>query len=198
MGAYKYMEELFKKKQSDVLTFIQRIRCWKLRQLPTIHRAPRPTRVDKARKLGYKAKQGYIIYRVRVRRGGRKRPVSKGITYGKPRTHGVHSLTNTRSHRAIAEERVGRACKALRVLNSYWIGQDGLYKYFEVILIDPFHKVIRDDPQINWICNPVHKHREMRGLTAAGRKSRGVGKGHLFNKTRGGSRYHTWKKHNTL
>lgn len=27
--------------------------------------------------LGYKAKQGFVIYRVRVRRGGRKKPVSK-------------------------------------------------------------------------------------------------------------------------
>ena len=47
-----------------------------------IHRASRPSRLDKARRLGYKAKQGYVIYRVRVRRGGRKRPVPKGATYG--------------------------------------------------------------------------------------------------------------------
>lgn len=53
-----------------------------LRQLNVIHRASRPSRPDKARRLGYKAKQGYVIYRVRVRRGGRKRPVPKGATYG--------------------------------------------------------------------------------------------------------------------
>lgn len=47
-----------------------------------IHRASRPSRPDKARRLGYKAKQGYVVYRVRVRRGGRKRPVPKGATYG--------------------------------------------------------------------------------------------------------------------
>ena len=46
-------------------------------QLPVVHRASRPSRPDKARRLGYKAKQGYVIYRVRVRRGGRKRPVGK-------------------------------------------------------------------------------------------------------------------------
>jgi ribosomal protein L15E len=55
---------------------------------------------------------------------------------------------------------------------SYWINQDGVYKYFEVILVDPFHKAIRRDARINWICNPVHKRRESRGLTAAGRKVR--------------------------
>merc|ERR1712154_302404 len=84
MGAYKYMQELYRKKQCDVLRFLLRVRCWQYRQLSTIHRAPRPTRPDKARRLGYRAKQGYVIYRIRIRRGGRKRPVPKGATYGKP------------------------------------------------------------------------------------------------------------------
>jgi len=56
-GAYKYLEELWKKKQSDVLKFMLRIRCWEYRQLAAVHRASRPTRPDKARRLGYKAKQ---------------------------------------------------------------------------------------------------------------------------------------------
>ena len=38
------------------------------------------------------------------------------------------------------------ACKLslrnLRVLNSYWINQDGVYKYYEVILVDPSHKAV--------------------------------------------------------
>lgn len=75
--AYKYVEELWKKKQSDVLRFLQRVRVWEYRQLPSVCRVSRPTRPDKARRLGYKAKQGFCIYRARVRRGGRKRPVSK-------------------------------------------------------------------------------------------------------------------------
>ena len=132
MGAYKFLEELYKKKQSDVLRFILRVRCWQFRQLAAIHRAPRPTRPDKARRLGYKAKQGYVIYRVRVKRGGRKRPVVKGQTYGKPKTHGVNALKNQRSHRAIAEERVGRKCGGLRVLNSYWVAQDSTYKFLRL------------------------------------------------------------------
>ena len=52
--------------------------CWEYRQLPVIHRASRPSRPDKARRLGYKAKQGFVIYRIRVRRGNRKRPAPKG------------------------------------------------------------------------------------------------------------------------
>ncbi|OAT09643.1 hypothetical protein BDBG_17260 [Blastomyces gilchristii SLH14081] len=196
MGALKYVEELQKKKQSDVIRFLLRVRCWELRQLNVIHRASRPSRPDKARRLGYKAKQGYVIYRVRVRRGGRKRQAPKGATYGKPTNHGVNQLKYQRSLRCTAEERVGRRCANLRVLNSYWINEDSTYKYFEVILVDPQHKAIRRDPRINWIVKPVHKHRENRGLTAAGKKSRGLGRGHSYTKTTAGRRK-TWKRLNT-
>jgi len=183
MGAYKYLEELWRKKQSDVLRFILRLRCWEYRQLNSVHRATRPTRPDKARRLGYKAKQGFVIYRARVRRGGRKRPVPKGIVYGKPATQGINQLKWERSLRSKAEERVSRRCGNLRVLNSYWVNQDASYKYYEVILVDPFHSTIRNDPHINWICQPVHKHRELRGLTATGKKSRGQhGKGNKSKK----------------
>ena len=58
MGAYKYMTELYRKKQSDVLRYLLRVRCWQYRQLTRIHRCPRSTRPDKARRLGYKNKQG--------------------------------------------------------------------------------------------------------------------------------------------
>lgn len=105
MGAYKYMQELWRKKQSDVMRFLLRVRCWQYRQLSNLHRAPRPTRPDKARRLGYKAKQGYVIYRVRVRRGGRKRPVPKGATYGKPVHHGVNQIKFARSLQSTAEVR---------------------------------------------------------------------------------------------
>jgi large subunit ribosomal protein L15e len=121
--AYKYVDELYKKKQSDVLRFLLRLRCWEYRQLNTIHRASRPARPDKARRLGYKAKQGYVIYRVRVRRGSRKRQAPKGQVYGKPASQGITQLKFQRSLRSVAEERVGRRCPNLRVLNSYWVNQ---------------------------------------------------------------------------
>ncbi|KAK6132209.1 hypothetical protein DH2020_034029 [Rehmannia glutinosa] len=197
-SAYTYVSELWKKKQSDVMRFLLRVRCWEYRQLPAVVRVTHPTRPDKARRLGYKAKQGYVIYRVRVRRGGRKRPVPKGIVYGKPTNQGVTQLKFQRSKRSVAEERAGRKLGGLRVLNSYWINEDSTYKYFEVILIDPAHTTVRNDPRINWICNPVHKHRELRGLTSAGKKYRGLrGKGHLHHKARP-SRRATWKRNQTL
>lgn len=199
MGAYKYVNELWRKKQSDVMRFLLRVRAWEYRQLPKLWRCPRPSRPEKAHRLGYKAKQGFVIYRVAVRRGGRKRPNSKGIVYGKPKNQGINQLKFVRNLRSVAEERVGRRRGNLRVLNSYWVNQDATYKFYEVILVDPQHTCIRKDPRIQWIVNPVHKHRELRGLTSAGRQSRGLrNKGHRANKTIGGSRRASWKRRNTL
>lgn len=174
-----------------------------------------------------------MIYRVRVRRGGRKRPVPKGIVYGKPKNQGITQLKFQRNKRSVAEERAGRKLGGLKVLNSYWINevmfnlnlisftatvwrlyficysvnivhktdklwQDSTYKYFEIILVDAAHNAIRNDPRINWICKGVHKHRELRGLTSAGKKYRGLrGKGHLHHKARP-SRRATWKRNQTL
>ena len=81
LALLQYVEELWKRKQSDVLRFLLRVRCWEYRQLPGITRLTGPSRPDKARRMGYKAKQGYVIYRERVRRGGRKKPVSKVINW---------------------------------------------------------------------------------------------------------------------
>lgn len=103
MGAYRYIQELYRKKQSDVLRYLLRIRVWQFRQLTKLVRSPRPSRPDKARRLGFKAKQGYVIYRVRVRRGGRKRPVPKGCTYGKPKSHGINELKPYRCLQSVAE-----------------------------------------------------------------------------------------------
>merc|ERR1712134_153844 len=149
------MQELWRNKQTDAMRFLMRVRCWELRQLPRITRAPRPSRPDKARRVGYKAKQGFVIYRIRIRRGGPKRPVHKGQVYGKPRNAGINHLKARRSLRSVAEERAARKCGNLRVLNSYWVNQDATFKYFEIVMVDPSHKVIRNDPRINWICAPV-------------------------------------------
>ena len=193
MGAYKYLQELWRKKQSDVLRFVLRVRCWEYRQLPVLHRASKPSRLDKARAVGYKAKQGYAIYRIRIRRGGRKRAVRKGIVYGKPVNQGIRKLKKIRSHRSVAEEKVGRRCSNMRVLNSYWVGQDAVYKFYEVIVVDPAHTAIKKDPRINWIVSEKHNKRELRGLTSAGKRYRGLRqKGYRANKIRPSRRAH-WK-----
>ena len=198
MGAYKYLEELWKKKQSDLLRFVLRVRAWEFRQLPAIHRCSRPSRTEKAHRLGYKRSQGYVVYRTSVRRGGRKRNIRKGIVFGKPKNIGIRKLKKEQTHKAIAEMRVGSKCSNLRVLNSYWVGQDASFKFFEIIIVDPAHKAIRNDASINWICNAVHKHRELRGLTSAGRQGRGLRtRNHGASKLRPSKRA-AWKRQNTL
>ncbi|KAD6119074.1 hypothetical protein R6Q59_025179 [Mikania micrantha] len=133
--------------------------------------------------------RGYVIYRVCVRRGGRKKTVPKGIVHGKPTNQGVTQLKFQCSKRSVAEERDGRKLGGLK---------DSTYKYFEVILVDPAHTAICNDTMIKWICNPMHKHRELRGLTSAGKKYRGLRrKGHLNQKARPSIRA-TWKRNNTL
>ena len=63
-----------------MLRFLSRLRAWKLRQLPAVHRVEHPTNPAKARAVGYKAKQGYVVFRARVRRGNRKKQNPKGNT----------------------------------------------------------------------------------------------------------------------
>jgi len=73
-----------------------------------------------------------------------------------------------------------------------------MYKYYECIMVDPHHKVIREDARINWLCNPVHKHRELRGLTSAGRQGRGLRIRHHGASKRRPSWRAAWKRQNTL
>merc|ERR1712129_212102 len=84
-----------------------------------------------------------------------------GIVYGKPCHQGINKNKCSRNLRSIAEERAGRKLGGLRGLNSYWVAEDARHKWYEVVMVDPFHKVIRDDPRINWICKPVMKHHEV-------------------------------------
>lgn len=172
-------------------------RAWEYRQRPNILTCTKPTRTDKAHRLGYKAKQGYVIVRAGVRRGGRKRQNHRGMVFGKPKHQGINHLKFERNLQSVAEEKAGRRYSNLRVLNSYWVNQDATMKYYEVIMVDPSHKKIRNDPRINWITAPTMKHREMRGLTSAGRKGRGLRKrGHRANGIKGGSWYAAWLRRN--
>ncbi|MCK5548841.1 MAG: 50S ribosomal protein L15e [Thermoplasmata archaeon] len=135
-------------------------------------RVERPTRLDRARALGYKAKQGFVVVRAKVRRGGlRKRRIKGGR---RPKRKGIKKITMAKNIQRIAEERTAKRYPNLEVLNSYWIAQDGKHKYYEVILVDPHHPSILSDPKINWISSNKHSGRPFRGLTSAGKRGRGL------------------------
>ena len=142
----------------------------------------RPTRIDRARSLGYKAKQGYIVVRQRVPRGGHKRPMIKGGR--RPKRFGTR-LVLSKNYKQIAEERAQKKFLNLALLNSYWVAQDGKYYWYEIIFVDPDHPVIKSDKKINWIGKKKHRSRVFHGQTTAGRKSRGLqGKGKGYEKAR--------------
>jgi large subunit ribosomal protein L15e len=173
-GMYHYMGQAWKKPKDDFMKREQWARMVQYRRETSLVRLDRPTRLDRARELGYKAKQGYVIVRSRVRRGGlRKHTIRKGR---RPKRKGITKITMGKNIQRIAEERTRKKFPNLEVLNSYWIGEDGRSKYYEVILVDPHHSVIKNDPKINWICKPRHKGRSHRGKTSAGKRGRGMHK----------------------
>ncbi|MCW1301107.1 MAG: 50S ribosomal protein L15e [Candidatus Nanoarchaeia archaeon] len=144
----------------------------KLRRERAITRVKKPTRLDRARALGYKAKKGFVIVRVRVRKGGRRRPSKRGGR--KPSKAGLVRFSPAKSLRLIAEERAARKFPNLEVLNSYYLAEDGKYKWFEVIMVDPNSPTIIKDKDVGWIVEKQHRRRVFRGLTAAGKRMRGL------------------------
>jgi len=140
----------------------------------SIIRLDKPTNIPRARTLGYKAKQGFVVVRVRIRRGsGLHRRPNKGR---KPKRMGVNKLTRRASIQSMAERRAGKKYPNCEVLNSYWIGEDGKHKFFEVILVDTANPSILSDKDVSWLADKQHKNRAERGLTSQGKKSRGLRK----------------------
>ncbi|ADB57141.1 50S ribosomal protein L15e [Archaeoglobus profundus] len=167
---YAYIREMWKRPWEGIVGQLMWERLQKWRREPAVVRIERPTRLDRARALGYKAKQGVIVVRVRVRRGGRRatRP-NKGRKVGNLM---VNRKTPKKNLQWIAEERANRKYPNMEVLNSYWVGEDGRYKWFEVILVDRSHPAILSDPQLSQIAK--QRGRVYRGLTSAGRRARGL------------------------
>ena len=134
-------------------------------------RVDKPLRLDRARELGYKDKKGFVVIRVKVLRGGHKRPrPNKGR-----RSKRLHIRKNLQmNYRWIAESRVARKFTNLEVLNSYLVGKDGIHYFYEVICVDPERPEIKNDPTINWITKGQNRKRPLRGLTSAAKKSRGL------------------------
>lgn len=171
-SVYRYMAGSFRETLGDEGAERRHERLLAWRRENTVTRLEHPTRLDRARAVGFRAKGGYLVVRVRVRRGGqRKRAIIAGR---RPKHKGILRMTLAKSLKRIAEERAGKHYPNLEVLNSYWVGEDGKQKFYEVILVDPSHPEILADPKINWIAAPSQKGRAYRGLTSAGRQGRGL------------------------
>jgi large subunit ribosomal protein L15e len=160
-GLYGHLGEQWRKGSFDIDLI-------SLRREPTLLILDRPTRIDKARRLGYKAKPGIYVARVRVKRGGhkRKRPRS-----GRKTSKQTIRKALKMNYRWIAEQRAARKT-GLEVLNSYFLAKDGRHYWYEVILVNPEAQEIKADKKLSWIVR--QKGRAFRGLTSAARKSRGL------------------------
>jgi large subunit ribosomal protein L15e len=169
---YGYIRQAWKIPSKSYVKELAWARQIEWRRGPSFVRVEHPLRIDRARELGYRAKPGYVVVRAKVRRGGRRKPWPMGGRH--PKRRGMNKITMGKSIQRMAEERVSKRHPNMEVLNSYWIGEDGGHKYYEVILVDPQHPAIKNDPKINWICEPQHRGRAFRGLTSAGRKGRGL------------------------
>lgn len=166
-GLYHYLREAWKKPEKKTLR--ERMIEWRKENVFT--RVDKPLRLDRARALGYKDKKGVVVIRIRVKRGGHKRPrPNKGR-----RSKRLHARKNLKmSYKWIAEQRVSKKFVNLEVLNSYLIGKDGINYFYEVICIDPSRAEIKNDKTLKFLTKGQNKNRPERGLTSAGKKSRGL------------------------
>ena len=155
----------------------QRERLIKWRNEPATVRIAVPTKLDRARSLGYKAKQGVVIVRQRVDRGGRKRPQIRKV---RKTSHSRQNKILSKNYQQVAEERAARRFPNLEVVNSYNVGKDGKHFWYEIIMADKSHPVIIQDENLGWVANPSARRRAFRALTSAGKRRRG-----LFQKGKG-------------
>ena len=179
MGLHKHVSAAWKKPKEGIPSRyrIDRMAGW--RKEPVFMRIDKPTRIDAARRVGYKAKQGVVVVRTRVRRGGLRK--GKIHMKRKPSKAGIKKITMGKSIQRIAEERSARRYPNLEVLNSYWVGEDGKNKFYEIIMIDPEHPAIKSDKNMGWVSSgSSHRGRAFRGKTGAGKRGRG-----LLNKGKG-------------
>jgi len=182
MGMYKYLRRTWQEMPHELRS--ERLISW--RAEPVIIKIDGPTRLDRAHALGYKAKQGFIMVRTRIGKGTRKREVPSGGR--KPGNAGLTGISPKQNLQHIAEMRAARKFPNLEVLNSYYVAEDGMDLWFEVIMVDPNHSCIKNDPDYNWICE--HRGRVFMGLTSAGKSSRMMrGKGTGFERKNSPGRF---------
>ncbi len=184
MTLAKYLRESWSSVQQDKAAWREHLMQW--RREPALFRLEHPTRLDRARALGYHAKQGVFVTRVRLLCGGHTRPDFDGGRHSKRMRQ---RLALRKGYRQIAEERAVKNYTNCEVLNSYFLAKDGKHYWFEVILADRNNPSVLADHRLRWLSH--RRGRAFRGLTAAGRKTRGLRwKGKGVEKARPSRRAH--------
>jgi large subunit ribosomal protein L15e len=139
--AYSHMESWWRDATPDFRDWLRRAAIsW--RREPVVKRIPRPTKLVTARRLGYKAKPGIVMVRVRVRRGGARKP--RPTSGRRQKAMGSSKFTRAISLQRVAERRVVRRYPNLTVRDSYHLYSDGMSHWYEVILMDHNHPGLQE------------------------------------------------------
>ncbi len=163
MGLYTWIKKNFQKEyKTNSPEYKERIQKW--RKEGVINYVGKPTNLASARSLGYKAKEGYFVVRVKTRKGRRARKAPVG---GRKPSKNFKYISPGKSYQAMAEEKAARKYAEKEVLNSYWVGEDGQHKYFEIIMYDPLLNTTPKELRNK-------KGRAFRGITSSGKKHRGI------------------------
>ena len=116
------------------------------RKQNAITRIDKPSRITRARRLGYKAKQGITVVRMRVGTGGMRKQRPRGGR--RPKHLGVTRIKAAVSMKQVAERRVLERHPNMKLLGSYFLYKDGMHYWFEIILADPSHPSIAKDKEL--------------------------------------------------
>jgi len=116
------------------------------RKQNAIIRIDKPTRIQRARRVGYKAKQGIVVVRMRVGTGGMRK--QRPVAGRRPKHLGVVRIKADVSMKQVAENRVLERYPNMKLLGSYFLYKDGMHYWFEVILADPSHARIAKDKEL--------------------------------------------------
>jgi len=116
------------------------------RKQEALTRIEKPSRIQRARRLGYKAKQGIVVIRMRVGTGGMRKQRPRGGR--RPKHLGVTRIKADVSMKEVAENRVLERYPNMKLLGSYFIYKDGMHYWFEIILADPSHPRIAKDKEL--------------------------------------------------
>ena len=111
-----------------------------------VTRIDNPSRITRARRLGYKAKQGITVVRMRVGTGGMRKQRPRGGR--RPKHLGVTRIKAAVSMKQVAERRVLERHPNMKLLGSYFLYKDGMHYWFEIILADPSHPSIAKDKEL--------------------------------------------------
>ena len=142
---YKYVADTWQTALKEKDPNIKgRLVSW--RRGPRVVRLAHPTRLDRARKVGYKAKQGFVVVRVRISRGGIR--IKRPVAGRRPKHLGVLRIKGQLAEAGVVATRVVDRYPNMKVLGSYFLMEDGRYRWFEAVLVDTHHPSIIADKEL--------------------------------------------------